>query len=238
VIAGVAAFLAYLATIVPIQGMAWRFAFPVLPALLLAACVALSPVWPSRAGSRAAWVLPLMALLIWWPARGAGGALRIAEEKTQHDRVVAGRALAGLDGTMLTSEAGALPYYSGWRAVDLLGLTSERIAHEGLRPALLEELRPDLVVTRYDRVKGLRMRKAAAPVLNDFLAGRGYVAIAAVAKNEDERHVYFARSGSPLYAEVASRLRGLAGVDHVPLGSVPIDPRIALYGDAAAPVTP
>ena len=243
VLAGLAAFMIYLAAILPIQGMAWRFAFPVLPPLLLCALHSLAAAppsmgpWPPVTGAwspsrtlRTAWVLPLAAFFLLWPVRDVHRILELPDQKSQHDRVEAGKSLAGLQGVMLTSEAGALPYYSGWTAVDFLGLTSEEIAHHGLTGPFLERLDPDLVVTRYDRAKGLQLRGAAGSVLMDYMARRGFTAIAAVAKNEEDRHVYFARRDSPLLDAVARRLRGLAGVRYVDLEALAVDARIPALG--------
>jgi arabinofuranosyltransferase len=47
--------------------------------------------------------------------------------------------------TMMLGDAGALPYYSGWKAVDLFGLANVRIAREGMSRALMEEEMPDLI---------------------------------------------------------------------------------------------
>ena len=49
---------------------------------------------------------------------------------------------------MFISAAGALPYYSRWRAVDKLGLNSEEIAHHGLSIETLERIHPDLIILK------------------------------------------------------------------------------------------
>lgn len=59
-----------------------------------------------------------------------------------------GRALAPfahLDETVATTEAGLLPLYSRWNALDTWGLNDERIAHRGLDQAYLDKVSPSVV---------------------------------------------------------------------------------------------
>jgi arabinofuranosyltransferase len=60
------------------------------------------------------------------------------------------RPLAPKGYTMLTTEAGDLPFYSQWRAVDLLGLNDASIAHHGgvVTQQYLDEVKPDLIIYR------------------------------------------------------------------------------------------
>ncbi|MGI4854061.1 MAG: hypothetical protein ACRYF4_08480 [Janthinobacterium lividum] len=48
-------------------------------------------------------------------------------------------------GTLLSSEAGILPYYSGWTAVDPWGLNTPAFAHRFFQPSDVESLAPDLI---------------------------------------------------------------------------------------------
>jgi len=48
--------------------------------------------------------------------------------------------------TMLVSEAGALPYYSGWNAIDSGGLNDEYIAHNGYNSEYIDRYSPDLIM--------------------------------------------------------------------------------------------
>lgn len=48
---------------------------------------------------------------------------------------------------LATSEAGLLPLYSGWSAIDTWGLNDEWIAHHGeITPAYLDQYKPNLIV--------------------------------------------------------------------------------------------
>jgi hypothetical protein len=74
-----------------------------------------------------------------------------AERLSARDgRYDVGRALAPFAGrgyTLVTTEAGLLPFVSGWRAVDAWGLNDAHIAHEGLSDSYLEAVRPGVIAT-------------------------------------------------------------------------------------------
>ena len=68
---------------------------------------------------------------------------------TYYSQSVLGARLAALSGrnhTLLTGQAGALPYYAGWQAYDLVGLADKTIAHYGNSPAYLSSITPDLIL--------------------------------------------------------------------------------------------
>lgn len=69
---------------------------------------------------------------------------------------------AGKGYSMLVTEAGYLPYYSGWRTIDALGLNNRFIAEEGLDEDYLDSIRPDIV-----------MFHAFFPFYHEELGGRG-----------------------------------------------------------------
>ena len=56
-------------------------------------------------------------------------------------------------GTIATSEAGFLPYYSGWKTDDVWGLDTAAFAHRFVQPPDIARLSPDLVVTHPDRTE-------------------------------------------------------------------------------------
>lgn len=53
---------------------------------------------------------------------------------------------SGSNHTLLVSEAGALPYYSGWDAIDAGGLNNEYIAHNGLSISYIERFDPTVIM--------------------------------------------------------------------------------------------
>ena len=54
-------------------------------------------------------------------------------------------------GSMITTEAGFLPYYSGWRTYDPWGLNTPQFAHRFIQPADVERLRADVIVVHPDQ---------------------------------------------------------------------------------------
>lgn len=234
ILAGTILFAYYITTIIPKQGMAFRFIFPIFPALLLAALHCLSSPAPSpRAGParpRVIVAVLLVAVFALWPMKGFGRTWRLRQMRTQFDRVAVGKRLADLEGTLVTSESGALPYYSGWKAVDLLGLNSEEIAHEGISEQLLVDLNPDLVMTLCRSPSQICGPPATHPIVRKYLAGHGFVAVAATAKNERRHHLYFVRRSSPLFEEIVERLLKIDGVEYRDPGALLKDTRIPVHG--------
>ena len=56
-------------------------------------------------------------------------------------------------GTMITTEAGFLPYYSGWTTYDPWGLNTPEFAHRFIQPADVERLRADVIVAHPDQAE-------------------------------------------------------------------------------------
>ncbi len=94
------------------------------------------------------------------------------------------RDLAATPGRMLVTEAGALPYYSRWRAEDAWGLNTPRFAYEPLTADHLRSTRADLVVAHCRlalldpavdlAVPGTRSWDALCAVLLDWARGRAF----------------------------------------------------------------
>ena len=115
---------------------------------------------------------------------------------SQYDhRVTIGKALrpfAGSGYRMVTSEAGWLPFYSGWQAVDPFGLYDEHIAHRGLDSAYLARLAPDLIMFRVysdswapDWAPGDRRWNDMTQILHRFASRSGYMLAARVGVHHD-----------------------------------------------------
>lgn len=222
ILLGCALFGAYLATIIPIQGFLWRFAMPVYPALLLALSV-LASGWvaerPSNRGSTIAWSLLIVTLAV-WNLRQLPKTYYEMEYRNSESRIAIGTALAGTSGTMFTGPAGAPPYFSSWRALDKLGLTSEEIAHRGLTRAMLERLEPDLMVLRSDASGVYDNERSGTRVINRYLVKQGFVAIAAIHVSFDAYLHLFARRDSILFEEMVSRLKNIDDVKYGDLRSL------------------
>ena len=108
------------------MNIAFRFQFAYLPALVVAV----------------AGVRPIVAAVVMLLSFGAVVQGPVAPD----ERMDVGRGLTGLNGRMLTTEAGWLPYYSRWYSSDALGLTDAHIAHNGLDTLYLDRKQYDLIV--------------------------------------------------------------------------------------------
>jgi hypothetical protein len=167
----------------------WRYLFPVTPLLVALAARGLA-VATDRLECRplptlALLAAPVLALVV---ATGLlSDAPRVTSAQLAYARgldrahVALGRALAplarraGPAPLVALSDAGAVPYYSDWRALDLFGLNEPSIALTGSRdPAWVMARHPDVIVlvsTSADRFVPLRWNTYEAPILRACLAG-------------------------------------------------------------------
>ena len=134
------------------QNVGFRFFF-YLP---LAAAILLAMSW-DRLGHRrgmavrvgfAAWAM-LLAMPLWREIR------TFRDEQFYRVRAIA-EGLGRLPGrgTMVTTEAGFLPYSSGWTTYDAWGLNTPEFAHRYIQPGDVERIAPDLIVLHPDRGEG------------------------------------------------------------------------------------
>jgi hypothetical protein len=153
----------------PVMDFDFRYATPALPlAFALAGCgfarlVELvlasarsartdSPRWLALALSAVA--AAALAAQSWEPARGSLRERRAYGHALEGTNVGLGRALAdyrvrsGRTPLIALGDVGAIPYYSGWRALDTFSLNEPAIAIGGRHdPAYVLDQRPDLVIT-------------------------------------------------------------------------------------------
>jgi hypothetical protein len=125
--------------------------------------------------------------------------------------------------TMAVTEAGDLPFYSDWKAIDAIGLNDEFIAHHGgvLTEAYLDTYRPKLILYRQWNTYG-DMAKYKVPsssidpanklrlndvVLHDYAVKHGYVLAAMWAANYCDYHVYWVKPDFVDSAAVVSAIR-------------------------------
>ncbi len=117
------------------------------------------------------------------------------------DREVIGKDLAPFADkgyTVVASEAGWIPYFSRWRAIDSFGLNDEYITHHGLDEAYLDRQRPDVIM--YHQVKDPHPLRWAAMVklLEDYARSHGYIRAAVIQrKGPQDLHVYWVRPDNP-----------------------------------------
>jgi hypothetical protein len=137
----------------PIMAFEWRFLFPALPFFAGLSAVGLGTLveWLSdRIRSRTASALAfrraavafgiaMAAVMLQISACSSGSTRRLADfaaygRAMRSAHIALGKALRRLGGedpgrhSLATGEAGAIPYYSGWRTVDIFGLNDVQIA--------------------------------------------------------------------------------------------------------------
>lgn len=229
IILGGLGFGLYITTTYPIQGFCWRYIFPVYPSFLLAAIYYFSgPGFTifKRGGGYLSFFVVLMAFV--WTLHTLPLTLYEIKKKTTRDRAIVGKRLAGLPGTMFVSDSGALPYYSGWNSVDILGLTSQKIAREGLFTQTLVSIDPDLIMLMVGSGK-YNPRTYERKLVNKYMIEHGFVVVAATHKSEDRYHLYFVRPDSGIFNETVDRLLDIKDLKYGNLDGILMEKRIPVY---------
>jgi hypothetical protein len=192
----------------PIQAFLWRYQMPLYPVIIgfFAMNVSLrksglAPVSQALMGI----LLAGLPLLTWERTRWQ------MVDRWPGDRRIVGQALGDVNGDprLFTTEAGALPYYSDWRARDSLGLVSEQVAHHGLTEEYLSSFKPDVVAMAVQpgkpRVYGTRK------VLLEYLREYGFELAATfrstskldtVTFRQKRFNLYFVNPESDYYSEI------------------------------------
>lgn len=218
ILVGSVIFGAYLLRIIHIQGFLWRYIFPLFPVFLL------GMVWLLSNQGRRLWLghrfvsYVLIGLFVVWSLQLKYVTSQEKAARTQHSRVQFGKHLAGMSGTVFLEESGAVPYYSGWRSVDILGLNSEEIAHRGLSLQMLEELNPDLVFLMIEgRYNSGSLYGERGAILHEYLTKRPFVAAAVIHKAFDTYHFVFVNRDSPQFAAIVERVTSVPDVVYLDL---------------------
>lgn len=220
-----AGFLLLYLFIDPKQGEVFRFQAPALAAVILSLLLVLNPklnVFKSKVNSSKINTIveqkvPLIMTLLLisgfmiYPVFSLNHANNAANSQLSGDRVVVGQALDSIDQNhkMFVSESGATPYYSEWNARDLLGLNSEKIAHNGMSESYLREYDPDLILLNI-RVQPALFKKFSPPTAK-FINSSSYRLVAVVEKsNRDltkfkkgDPHMYFVDKNAEEYQEIS-----------------------------------
>ena len=135
------------------------------------------------------------------------------------------RPYAGKNYTMVVTEAGDIPFYSEWRAIDTLGLNDAFIAHHGgvITEQYLDRYKPE-VILYHDvggAIKGADTEAAAtggivttkdlltlnALVLRKYALKHGYVFAAKWGAESCNYHVYWVRPDFPDRDAIISAIR-------------------------------
>jgi hypothetical protein len=204
-----------------------RFRYPILPAILIAwAPVALAAARslkapaakPARRLAAAAAVGLVGAALVSWQHARFG---HIEPQRMGlYDVAVMLRPYAPRGYTLATTEAGLLPLYSEWRAVDAWGLNDAWIAHHaGITEEYLDRYRPEVIVVHAYHSPAAPAgpeaeRRGLGPpwfamvtTLQRYAERHGYTLAAAWGRSPDDTHHYYVRPGFPEADVLARRIR-------------------------------
>lgn len=243
---GSALFIFYLTTIYPMANYFHRFAFPVYPAILFCMICLLSGLTFEFLGEKRKKIIFAATLVFTlWATGGVRNQVFAYKNRAEGGYRPEARKLAGLNGTMFVSESGAVPYFSGWKSLDLWGLTSKEIACDGLTIDILENLDPDLVMVihkgRYSvdlcwkEGDMFKNRENPRIVLDTYMRENNFLALAAIRLIRQRRAqrsgviYYFARKDSKLFEEIVQALESVRNPKYMDLDKFMGKSEIPLY---------
>jgi hypothetical protein len=205
----------------------WRFQYPILPIILM--------TWPLMVDSLmkdVRWLavekLPgsvkclamAMAILLgmwmvwnqtnrWQITYQSDGRYEVAQYLSQY---------ADKHYTIATTEAGLLPLYSGWQAVDTWGLNDAWIAHNGgITADYLAKIQPEVIMFHADFSPVYPKKEAGDAwgsmlmTLDTYARDNEYVLAAAYGDSPVDTHYYYVRPDFPESADIVTFIRSLNG---------------------------
>ena len=118
--------------------------------------------------------------------------------------------------SMATTEAGLLPFYSGWNAIDTWGLNDQWIAHHGpITADYLARRRPEIIIFHEfsSLITPLPVRSdpwsEMVKILKGYAEANGYVLAAAFGDSPHDMHYYYVRRDFAESREIISKIRAL-----------------------------
>jgi hypothetical protein len=207
-----------------------RFRYPILPVILVAWVPVAQAVANRLAGrlvtrsagrATAAVAVVAIAALGYWQHRRFG---HIEPQRMGlYDVATMLRGHASRGYTLATTEAGLLPLYSEWRALDAWGLNDAWIAqHGGVTEEYLDRYQPAVIAIHayFSPVAAPQETNAAQRglgpdwfdmtiTLQRYAESRGYRLAAAFGRAADDTHYYYVRPDFPESDTIAARIRGM-----------------------------
>ncbi len=193
-------------------GWSWRTGLGAAPRAALAAAAALSAYGLLRYSVQQSCSLTI--------AQQACGVAYDRDGRYDAAKLLA--AYAGKDYTMATSEAGLLPLYSNWSAIDAWGLNDEWIAHNGeVTAQYLDKIKPELIIFHAyfsplvpPRLNDKNLSQdwfRMTITLKDYAESHGYTLAAAFGDSPYEAHYYYVRPDFPDSARIVRALSAMKG---------------------------
>jgi hypothetical protein len=131
--------------------------------------------------------------------------------------------------TIATTEAGLLPLYSGWLAVDTWGLNDQWIAHHGvITPEYLTQINPEIIMFHADFSPILPRTEAGDAwgrmvlALDTYARAKVYTLAAVYGESPVDTHYYYIRSDFPESQEITWFIQSLDNGKYI-YGSHTID---------------
>jgi len=125
--------------------------------------------------------------------------------------------------TMAVTEAGQFPFYSKWKAIDVLGLNDAHIAHEGISEQYLDRYQPELMMYHLSSAVSYpnfvaELHEAGQPigplkedkairVMHQYALHRGYILAAAYGDWTCNMHFFWVKPGTVDTDELVNYIR-------------------------------
>ncbi len=190
-----------------------RFQYPLLPIALIAAPALLSGLrWRARPTQRYAWIACAFVLVLAYQVAQFGFANYVRDGRYDVALLLDGYADKGY--TLVTTEAGLLPLYSQWRALDAWGLNDQWIAHHDLITSdYLDQHQPALIMlhrfTPSERDARALRWLAMDDVLTRYARAHGYILAASFGVQAADTHDYYVRADLSERDALVAQIRGV-----------------------------
>lgn len=121
--------------------------------------------------------------------------------------------------TLAVTEAGLIPFYSGWKAIDIWGLNDQWIAHNnGVTESYLDKHKPQVIefhaffspVSPVDpQTYPYKGWYEMISTVRAYAEKRGYILAGCFGKNPQDTFFYYVRPDFPDSGEIVAKIRGM-----------------------------
>lgn len=187
------------------QNVGNRYQIAILPSFLIPFCLSGNILLQKIIKKRFKWIKSLIVFLIGFflVASSFYQTTHLNWDGGDDDRMIIGKALQPLASkkyTMMSSEAGSLPFYSEWTAIDPAGHYDKYIAHNGLTANYIDEVRPDLIMFHESKGTGRRPYLGGKwdemiETLHNYAIKQDYILVAVIQKGGvEDAHWYYMKN--------------------------------------------
>jgi hypothetical protein len=205
----------------------WRFQYPILPVILMSWPLIAVDLWAGlrlpepetwSPSNRGLGILAGLTICIglavsqmdrWQITYQSDGRYEVAQYLSQY---------ADKHYTLASTEAGLLPLYSGWQAVDTWGLNDAWIAHNGgITREYLTRVNPEVIMFHAD-FSPVNPQKEPSDawgsmlhILDTYARDHQYILAAAYGDNPVDTHYYYVRPDFPESRNIVAFIQSLDG---------------------------